>query len=125
VISAVQLSNSDDQTMRVFLNETVTSAKVKAALQKAIELRTTWAKTQQDLGQVQKQLKDITDDQGRLRANMKELPQSSPLFKKYLEKLEKQEGEVEEMQATIKKLQDQEHQQRQAFENYLGNLDVE
>jgi hypothetical protein len=125
VISTVQLSNSDDQTMRVFLSESVTSAKVKAALQKAIELRTTWAKTQQDLGQVQKQLKDITDDQARLRANMKELPQSSPIFKKYLEKFEKQEGEIEEMQATIKKLQDQEHQQRQAFDNYLGNLDVE
>jgi hypothetical protein len=125
VVSTVQLSNSDDQTMRVFLNESVTSAKVKAALQKAIELRTAWAKTQQDLGQVQKQLKDITDDQGRLRANMKELPQSSPIYKKYLEKFEKQEGEIEEMQATIKKLQDSEHQQRQAFENYLGNLDVE
>jgi len=125
VISTVQLSNSDDQTMRVFLSESVTSAKVKAALQRAIELRTTWAKTQQDLGQVQKQLKDITDDQARLRANMKELPQSSPIFKKYLEKFEKQEGEIEEMQATIKKLQDQEHLQRQAFDNYLGNLDVE
>jgi len=125
VVSTVQLSNSDDQTMRVFLSESVTSAKVKAALQRAIELRTTWAKTQQDLGQVQKQLKDITDDQARPRANMKELPQSSPIFKKYLEKFEKQEGEIEEMQATIKKLQDQEHLQRQAFDNYLGNLDVE
>jgi hypothetical protein len=29
------------------------------------------------------------------------------------------------MQATIKKLQDTEHAQRQAFDNYLGNLDVE
>jgi septal ring factor EnvC (AmiA/AmiB activator) len=125
VVSTVQLSNSDDQTMRIFLNESVTSAKVKAALQKAIEMRTTWAKTQQDLGQEQKQLKDITDDQGRLRANMRELPQSSPIYKKYLEKFEKQEGEIEEMQATIKKLQDTEHAQRQAFENYLGALDVE
>jgi hypothetical protein len=125
VVSTVQLSNSDDQTMRVFLSESVTSAKVKAALQKAIELRTTWAKTQQDLGQVQAQLKDITDDQGRLRANMRELPQSSAIYKKYLEKFEKQEGQIEEMQATIKKLQDQEHKQRQEFDNYLGGLDVE
>jgi hypothetical protein len=125
VVSTVQLSNSDDQTMRVFFNESVTSAKVKAALQKAIELRTTWAKTQQDLGQVQAQLKDITDDQGRLRANMRELPQSSAIYKKYLEKFEKQEGQIEEMQATIKKLQDQEHKQRQEFDNYLGGLDVE
>ena len=125
VVSTVQLTNSDDQTIRQFLTMPVTSEKVKAALQKAIELRTTWAKTQQDLAQVQKQLKDITDDQGRLRANMKELPQSSPIYKKYLEKFEKQEGEIEEMQATIKKLQDTEHAQRQTFDNYLGNLDVE
>jgi hypothetical protein len=125
VVSTVQLTNSDDQTIRQFLTLPVTSEKVKVALQKAIELRTTWAKTQQDLGQVQKQLKDITDDQGRLRANMRELPQSSPIYKKYLEKFEKQEGEIEEMQATIKKLQDTEHAQRQAFDNYLGSLDVE
>jgi hypothetical protein len=125
VVSTVQLTNSDDQTIRQFLTLPVTSEKVKAALQKAIELRTIWAKTQQDLGQVQKQLKDITDDQVRLRANMHELPQSSPIYKKYLEKFEKQEGEIEEMQATIKKLQDTEHKQRQEFDTYLGALDVE
>ena len=125
VVATVQLTNSDDQTIRQFLTLPVTSEKVKVALQKAMELRSIWAKTQQDLGQVQKQLKDITDDQGRLRANMRELPQSSPIYKKYLEKFEKQEGEIEEMQATIKKLQDTEHAQRQAFDNYLGNSDVE
>jgi hypothetical protein len=125
VVSTVQLTNTDDQTIRQFFTLPVTSEKVKVALQKAIDLRTIWAKTQQDLSQIQKQLKDITDDQGRLRANMRELPQSSPIYKKYLEKFEKQEGEIEEMQATIKKLQDTEHAQRQQFDNYLGNLDVE
>jgi septal ring factor EnvC (AmiA/AmiB activator) len=124
-VQTVQLTNSDDQTMRYFISQAVTSEKVKAALQKAIELRGSWAKTQQDLAQVQKQLKDITDDQGRLRANIKELPPTSPVYKKYLEKFEKQEGEIEEMQATIKKLQDEEHRQRQGYETYLGNLDVE
>ena len=98
---------------------------MKAALQKAIELRGTWAKTQQDLAQVQTQLKDIVDDQARLRANMKELPQTSPIYKKYLDKFEKQEGQIEEMQATIKTLQDTEHKQRQEYDGYLGALDVE
>jgi hypothetical protein len=121
----IHLTNSDDQEMRFFINQTVSSDKVKAALQKAIDLRSTWAKTQQDLAQVQTQLKDIVDDQARLRANMKELPQTSPIYKKYLDKFEKQEGQIEEMQATIKGLQDTEHKQRQGFENYLAGLDVE
>jgi hypothetical protein len=125
VQETVQLTNSDDQAIRFFINQSVSSDKVKAALQKAIELRGTWAKTQQDLAQVQTQLKDIVDDQARLRANMKELPQTSPIYKKYLDKFEKQEGQIEEMQATIKGLQDTEHKQRQEFENYLIALDVE
>jgi hypothetical protein len=70
-------------------------------------------------------LKEITDDQARLRANIKELPPTSAVYKKYLEKFEKQEGQIEEMQATIKKSQDDELKQRQGYENYLGGLDVE
>jgi hypothetical protein len=38
---------------------------------------------------------------------------------------EKQEGQIEEMQATIKRSQDDELKQRQGYENYLGGLDVE
>jgi hypothetical protein len=125
LVQAVQLSNSGDQAMRFFISQTVVSDKVKAALQKAVEMKTALSKTQQDLGQVQKQLKEITDDQTRLRANIKELPPTSPVYKKYLEKFEKQEGQIEEMQASIKKLQDQELAQRQGYEGYLGALDVE
>jgi septal ring factor EnvC (AmiA/AmiB activator) len=124
-VQTVQLSNSDDQAMRYFISQSVISDKVKAALQKAIELKTTLSKTQQDLAQVQKQLKEITDDQVRLRANIKELPSTSSVYKKYLEKFEKQEGQIEEMQATIKRSQDDELKQRQGYENYLGGLDAE
>jgi len=123
VVQTVQLTNSDDQTMRFFFSQSVTSDKVKAALQKAIDLRGGWAKTQQELGKAVQQLKDVTDDQVRLRANIKELPSTSPVYKKYLEKFEKQEGQIEEMQASIKSLQDQEHKQRQDYENFLAALD--
>ena len=125
LVQTVQLSNSDDQTMRYFISQAVISDKVKAALQKAVELKTTLSKTQQELAQVQKQLKDVTDDQVRLRANIKELPPTSPVYKKYLEKFEKQEGQIEDMQGSIKKLQDDELKERQRYEAYLGALDVE
>jgi len=38
---------------------------------------------------------------------------------------EKQEGQIDEIQASIKKLQDEELRHRQTYENYLGSLDVE
>jgi hypothetical protein len=125
LIQTVQLTNSDDPTMRFFLSQAVSSDQVKAALQKAIDLKTAHAKTHQDLAKLQQQLKEITDDQTRLRANVKELPSTSPVYKKYLDKFEKQESEIEELQASIKKLQETELKQRQDYETYLSALDVD
>ncbi|HEV3236207.1 MAG TPA: DUF4139 domain-containing protein [Gemmataceae bacterium] len=125
VVSTVQLSNSDDQTIRYFLSQTITTPKVKEALEKAMQLKAKHTSTQQELAQVDKQLKVLTEDQARVRANLKETPATAPVYKRYLEKLEKQEGEIEKMQASQKKLQDAELAERQAFDSYLAALDVE
>jgi septal ring factor EnvC (AmiA/AmiB activator) len=69
-------------------------------LQKAIELKNKHVGTQQELAQVEKQLKVVTEDQARLRANLKETPATAPVYKRYLDKLEKQEAEIEKMQAS-------------------------
>ncbi|MFL5245859.1 MAG: hypothetical protein ACJ8FY_27620 [Gemmataceae bacterium] len=125
VVSNVQLNNTDDDTIRYFLTQTASTPKVKEALQKAMDLKNKHAGTQQELAQVEKQLKVVTDDQSRVRANLKETPATAPVYKRYLEKLEKQEAEIEKMQASQKKLQDAELAERQALDNYLAALDVE
>ncbi|MFL5244634.1 MAG: DUF4139 domain-containing protein [Gemmataceae bacterium] len=125
VVSTVQLNNTDNDTIRYFLSQTVSTPKVKEALQKAMELKNKHSGTQQELAQVEKQLKVVTDDQARVRANLKETPATAPVYKRYLEKLEKQEAQIEQMQASQKKLQDAELAERQAFDNYLAALDVE
>jgi hypothetical protein len=125
VVQAVQLSNTDDETIRVILRKPVVSDKVKAALQKAMDLKSAHAKTQQDLAHAQQQHKDIVDDQTRLRANLKEMPRDAAAYKKYLDKFDKQEGEIEELQATVKKLQATEVAQRQEYDGYLAGLEVE
>jgi len=125
VVSTVQLNNTDNETIRYFLSQTVSTPKVKEALQKAMELKNKHSSTQQELAQVEKQLKVVTDDQARVRANLKETPATAPVYKRYLEKLEKQEADIEKMQASQKKLQDAELAERQAFDNYLAALDVE
>ncbi|HEV3238476.1 MAG TPA: DUF4139 domain-containing protein [Gemmataceae bacterium] len=125
VVTTVQLNNTNDDTIRYFVSQSVSSAKVKEALQKAVELKNKHVSTQQELAQVEKQLKVVTDDQARLRANLKETPATAPVYKRYLEKLEKQESEIEKMQASQKKLQDAELVERQAFDSYLATLDVE
>jgi hypothetical protein len=124
-VDHVALNSSDDQTVRLFLNSRVSSPKVKAALEKAVALRATLGETQRELGQEQAQLKDITEDQGRLRANFERLPPSSAAYKRYLEKFDTQETEIEKLQAQIKKLQETQKGQQKQYEDYLASLSVE
>jgi hypothetical protein len=123
--SALMLTNSPDEQVRIFLQSPVVSEKVKEGLKKAMELRWEWARTQREIGEQQRQLQTITEDQGRLRANLREVPQSSPLHKRYLEKLGKQEDEVEKHRAEVKKLQGQEHEQKKALDEFLAAFSAE
>jgi hypothetical protein len=123
--SSIQLTNLDDQNIRIIINNTVTSAKVKKALEEAMKLRGELSKTQREIQELERQLKTITDDQARLRANLKEMPSTAAAYKRYLEKFDQQETQIESLQADIKKLQGTEHNQRKEFENFLNNLDVE
>ena len=53
------------------------------------------------------------------------MPQSSPLHKRYLDKLGKQEDEVEKYRADIQKLQAQEHAQKKALDDFLASFSAE
>jgi hypothetical protein len=125
IASSIQLTNLDDQNIRIIINNTVTSAKVKKALEEAMKLRGELSKTQREIQELERQLKTITDDQIRLRANLKEMPSTAAAYKRYLEKFDQQETQIESLQADIKKLQGTEHNQRKEFDNFLNNLDVE
>ncbi len=111
--SSVLLTNLDDNNIRIFINNPITSAKVKDGLNDAMKLRWAMAKTQQEIGELQRQLNVITQDQVRLRANLKEMPATAAAYKRYLEKFDLQETQIEKYQADIKKLQGTEHAQQQ------------
>ena len=119
------LTNSNDDQIRFFLNTAVASPKVKAGLKQAIDLRWAMNKTQRDIAEQQLQLKTITDDQQRLREDLRAVPPTAAAYKRYLDKFDKQETQIEKYQADIKKLQETENQQRKAFEGFLANFSAE
>ncbi|HEY7313437.1 MAG TPA: DUF4139 domain-containing protein, partial [Gemmataceae bacterium] len=123
--ATVQLSNLDDNSIRNFLKQTITSDKVKAGLKQAMELRWAMNKTQREIAELQRQLNAITQDQPRLRSNLKELPQSSEAFKRIVAKFNEQETQIETYQADIKKLQGVEHNQRKEFDDFLAAFTAE
>jgi hypothetical protein len=125
VSSAVLLTNSPDEQVRLFLQSPVVSDKVKEGLKKAQGLRWEWARAQREIGEQQRQLQAVAEDQARLRANLREVPQSSPLHKRYLDKLGRQEDEVEKYRSEVKRLQGQEHAQKKALDDFLASFSAE
>ncbi len=123
--SQIQLTNSNDDQMRIFINSTASSPRVKDGLKQAIALRWALNKTQRDIAEQQVQLKTITDDQTRLRANLKEMPPTAAAYKRYLDKFDQQETQIEKYQADVKKMQETEHQQQKDFEEFLANFSAE
>src|SRR5581483_1263304 len=97
---------------------------VRQALEKAVTLRGEWAAVQRESEQVNRTLAQIEQDQGRLRANLKDMPPTAAAYKRYLEKFDQQESEIEKLQTKRQQLQEKEHQQRQAYEGFLMALDV-
>jgi hypothetical protein len=123
--SQVALTNTDDNSIRLFIRNDASSPKVKEALRQALELKDKGDRTRQELAHANQQLADIERDQARIRANLKETPAGAEAYKKYLAKLDAQETEVDRLRDKIKKLQDEELAQRKAYEDFLASLDVE
>jgi hypothetical protein len=121
----VQLTSLDDNTIRHFMNQPVISAKVKAALEETLKLRWEVAKTQRETADLERQLKVITDDQTRLRSNLREMPQTAAAYKRYLEKFDTQEVQIEKFQKDIEQLRGVQFKQQKELENFLANLNLE
>ncbi|MCI0464842.1 MAG: DUF4139 domain-containing protein [Gemmataceae bacterium] len=124
-VQTIALSNSDDETVRFFLRSSITTAKVREALEQALKLKSQLAQTQRQVGREEQALKAIEQDQARMRANMERVPQTSEAYKRYLKKFDDQETEIEKRREQIAKLQESAEQQRKAYENFLLTLNVE
>ena len=90
-----------------------------------MKLRWEVAKTQRDVAEQERQLKVITDDQQRLRANLREMPQTAAAYKRYLEKFDAQEVEIEKFQKEIERLRTVQFKQQKDLEDFLAALNLD
>jgi hypothetical protein len=121
VLNQVALTNLDDDTLALVLQGPV-SPDLKAAVHKAIQLRDKVAATNRQVGDVKRQLATIREDQKQQRENMKVIPQTDPVYKKYLDKFLAQETQVERLRGEQERLQATADRQRQEYERYVANL---
>jgi hypothetical protein len=125
VAASVAISSQADEQVRLFLGQKALSEKVKQGLLRALELRAALAKTAREVAEQRGKLDAITKDQERLRANLKEMPSTAKAYKRYVEKFDEQETQIERLQAAIEKLEEARAARQRALDDFLAAFTAE
>jgi hypothetical protein len=125
ILQQTTLLSLEDDRLGFYLQNAVTSPRLKEGLKKAVDLRALLLESKRDVDGVKNRLKSITEEQVRLRENLKAVPSTSAAHKRYLEKFDQQEGDFEKLQGELGKKQEIEQQRQKEYESYLAALSVE
>jgi hypothetical protein len=121
----VQVTDAGPEVIAYYIRADQVSPQVKTALQKVVQLRTQLDQTVERLQQNQQRITDIAEEQQRIRHNMERLSHNADLYTRYVQKLDAQETEIEQLRQEAKRLTAAEMQQREALQTYLLSLDLE
>ncbi len=121
----VRLSDTGANVIFAYIRAPQISDAIKQALQKVLALRKQLDVTVEQRQQREQHIRDITDEQKRIRQNMERLARNSELYTRYVTKLDQQESKIESLQQEIAQLSTQEEGQRRALQDFLLTLDLE
>jgi len=118
----IVLSNSGDDQIRYVLSLNEATPELKAQLKQALELKAGWDVQQRELRQVGVDLQRLTQDQDRIRRNLRETPKEAEVYAVYLKKLSDQEKEIDTLTANQKELMAKEFSAKKKYEDYLTSI---
>ena len=121
----VALTEADLDAIGIYLRAPAISEALRAALQQIVDMKTGIADLSRQRAEKEARLKEIGEEQDRIRKNMEQLDRESELYKRYVDKFAAQETEYEQLQGDSKALQQQEDDQQKALEQFILNLSVE
>lgn len=124
LVEQVAANNLNDNTVLIYLQASVVSAEVKAALQEVMARKTSIAAVQQKRAELDRQVAVIDVEQKRIRENMAQLPKESDLFRRYITKFTEQEDEIERLRGLITNAIDEETKLRTALDQFLIGIDI-
>lgn len=122
---AVILSNLGQDQIEMVMRARVISEPVKAALGRLITLRSAVDDTNRQIAQINNEIEEVSQEQGRIRENMKTLSQNSDVYRRYEKKFDTQETEIEGKRERVSQLRRTLNEQQQALTDFLTNLTVD
>ena len=121
----VALSNLDDNAIHYYLSAKVVGDKVKEALGEIVKRKQALQEIVVKKQQLEQHIREIAEDQTRIRQNMAQLDRNSDVYKNYVKKFSDQESEIEKTRGQIASLTDQETGMRKGLDEYMLGLDLQ
>jgi hypothetical protein len=123
-IRMTALLNKEDKEIAVLLAEGPVSPEIRDALQKAKDLWSRLTEASRESSRLQEEGSVLWNDQARLRQDLQTVPANSPIHRRYLEKFDKQESQIETLQEQLKKQRELQQKYRKEYEDYVSGLNV-
>ena len=120
----VELSQNAPEQFEWCIRVGTVPAKVREALAKAVARVQAVQATQEQITQKDAQIKDLSDDQSRIRENIKSVDRTSAYSTRLLKKLDDQESQLEKLHSEADALRTRLDTQRKEYEDSLSNLNV-
>jgi hypothetical protein len=121
----VALGNLEDNAIQFYLSAKVVGEKVKAALAEIVKRKQALQEITVKKQQLEQRIREIGEDQSRIRQNMAQLDRGSDVYKNYVKKFSDQESEIEKTRGQIASLNDQEIGMRKSLDEYMMGLDLQ
>ena len=122
--SAISILNGDLGQVLTYARNGAIPRAVTDALGSAVAMRQSVIDTEREINARVQQLSQITQEQARIREDMKTVSPSTPYYARLLAKLNDQESTIEKLQRERDELSARREFQRRALEEYLQNLNV-
>ncbi|NOY07478.1 MAG: DUF4139 domain-containing protein [Spirochaetes bacterium] len=121
---SVILSNINNKLIEIYIKAGNISAGVKEALKEVSNRMNELTLIYNEINRLKENYEQIRNDQTRIRKNMARLSKNSGLYKRYVDKLTKQEDEVTAILEKMDGLQVKWEKQRSGLNAYISSLDL-
>ena len=116
------LKSLGNDQLQQFADAPAASPGLRAALKETLALRRKVEDGLKALADREREMKQVSEDQARLRSNLAIVPPSSEHYRKFLEKFVARETEIETMQKQIRELQAVQETRQRELETYVSAL---
>ena len=121
----IAMNNLDNNAIQFYVQSKVVSDKVKDALKEIVKRKAELSQLAAKKQQLEQRIREIGEDQTRIRQNMPQLDRNSDVYKNYVKKFSAQESEIETLRNQIAELNDKETGLRKSLDEYMMGLDLQ